>query len=155
MSDTTKLKAARKFTLQLNFTIDIDGSNIQFDPTYWSTLPEDRYIQEHLGHERRLFDGLIAQKEVLRAYLNYLILGELECMEWRDWRDIFGLDDSKESEGILASIIEKLPEEDRTWFAEVIEEGIFTENTEAFQKAFSVSWDKTLLVEKAEGEAAE
>jgi hypothetical protein len=87
-------------------------------------------------------------EETLNEFLTLQIAERLEAIQGRDWYNLLLGREAVHSEDILASVIATLNKNDADFFREVIEEGIFAENTEAFRDCIDAQLKELTLVER-------
>jgi hypothetical protein len=88
------------------------------DPTFW----------EMIDRQKRLLNALLENKEVFDQLLKRMVVEQLE--PYPDGKLHRRLGVSKEEDTkLLEPVFAKLSEEDELFWREVIEEGIFSENT--------------------------
>jgi hypothetical protein len=136
-----KMMLLQQYRLKLEFTLDIQDMNemlvrrrLKHIPNY-EEVKNDEGLKKLVEHQRKLLEALLSNKAVLKKYINRLLIDMFEAEGTILLKENLGDIDGNE-QSILQPIIEGLDDEDRRFFREVIEEGIFSENTPEFQECF-------------------
>ena len=131
----------KQYRLNLEFELNIQDMNemlvrrrLKQIPNY-EEVKNEPSLREMVEHQRMLLEGLLDNKETLEKYVHKL---------WIDMFEAYALNLLKEQlkeveedeQTILSPIIQGLSPKARKFFEEVMEEGIFSENTREFQECF-------------------
>ncbi len=134
------MTANKHYRLELHFNITIDQSPILEESTDWH---EAQYTE----YQQNLFEAVLAHPETFRAFQNYLLVGQLESMNWQQWHDMLLGNPTAELENILPPAIAMLGASDQKWFADAQKEELFFECVEGFVDCFKTTIEKIEVVE--------
>ena len=132
-----------KFTVEFTVNVnDITEETIKEQHKLYNEPKEyltDSDYLEHKYRQRRLLHTLISDEQVLRKYVTQLFPEFLE-LDAKGLAESFLLahNNYDETNEIVMSAVRKLEKEDREFFEEAEEEGVFSENAELFYQAITL-----------------
>ena len=142
----------KQYKINLEFTLDIQEIS-QFmvrsglkDHQHYNEMVKAPGVWEHVDIQKRLQQALLANPEVLEKYLHKTMVDKLEAYAPSLIKEKMG-DVEEDEKEILQPVIESLNADDAKFFNEVIEEGIFAENTRQFDDSFRLNLAKVAIVE--------
>jgi len=107
----------------------------------------DAELWANLSRQIRLQQALLEDEEVLRRYLTYVAVDEVDSHVDSDLAEVFGFDPKRAEEQILEPLFERLEEADTRYFLEVSAAGELFDNIEVLSRSFRVRWTAAALDE--------
>lgn len=134
----------KRIRATLDFKVHIRPITLDSVREYYKDKSDEEIPWELPERESQLLLALLSDEKVLERYMTSLFLGHLQ-----DQLDTDTLDELAEENDqvILEPVYSHMSEEDARFFREIEEEDLFYHYTDHLQRAFSVEWLETELIE--------
>ena len=103
----------------------------------YEEMLENKESWENTEYSKRLLETLLSDELLLSKYLKFLVMSEIEQLDFRSLQKIFNTPDQDELT-VLQEATQKLNYVDRAWFGQVIDDGVLSENTYELSDSFKI-----------------
>lgn len=124
----------KRLRLSIDFIVEIAG-----EPPLLPDGVVEPPDEEYDGRQARLLEAVKGNQEVLQNWLKSLVMTKMQAYKYK-W-------DEFDEEAIIAPAIASLSEEDRDYFDDMKEIGMFYEASDMFQASFIVTEEPPVISE--------
>lgn len=161
---TAKRVLERRLRMVLDFEVTAEELTDEALREYYRTssnfekLVADRAFWANISRQIRLQKVLLADEEVLKKYLTYVVVGEVDSSADSWLAEVFGVGGERPEEDIFGPLFSRLRRPDEKFYRQVSEEGFLFEHVEVLSRSFRGRLTGAILEERrlmAAGEVGE